>query len=240
MKKKIVGLITMMLLITPVLLVTADENNNIIVNHPPDAPIIVSGQEIGVAKEEYEYTVSAFDRDRDDVSFNIDWDGEVKDTNILDIDEEETWLGPYKSDEQVTFNHVWSKKGKYTITIKAKDSHGFVSKETKFDVSISKNKIADMPTSKGGADKGIILVEGAQVEDIPRELYIGSLKEVDLQLNNVSIFIVVPLPIFFSGTYLELTDNIHLTMDSFWGMTDSTYEENAMITGFGRNIEWEW
>ena len=238
MKKKIIGLITMMLLITPVLLVTADENNDMIVNHPPDAPVIVSGQEIGVAKEKYEYTISAFDRDGDDVSFNIDWDG--KDINILDIDEEETWLGPYKSGEQVTFNHVWSKKGEYTITIKARDSHGFTSKETKFQVSISKNKIVDIPTSKGGADKGIIVVEGALVEGIPGELYVGSLREVDFQLNDVNVFLVAPLPFFFGATFLEFTDNIHLTMDSFWGMTDSTYEENAMIVGFARNIEWEW
>ena len=240
MKKKIIGLISMMLLITPVLMVTADENNNMIVNHPPDAPVIVSGQEIGVAKEEYEYTIYAFDRDRDDVSFNINWDEEEKDTNILDIDEDEAWLGPYKSGEQVTFNHVWSKKGEYTVTIKAKDSHGFTSKETKFKVSISKNKIVDITTHKGGADKGIILVEGAQVEGIPGELYIGSLREVDFQLNDVNIFLVTSLPFFFGTTFLEFTDNIHLTIDSFWGMTDSTYEENAMIVGFGRNIEWEW
>lgn len=145
MNKKIISLIITTLVFLPVLLVTADENNNLIVNHPPDPPVIISGQEIGVAKEKYQYTISAFDRDGDDVYYHIDWNGKTKDIYALDVSEDEVWFGPYKSGKEITFDHTWTKKGEYTIVVTAKDNHGFLSKDTNYQVSISKNKIVNIP-----------------------------------------------------------------------------------------------
>ena len=65
-------------------------------------------------------------------------------------------------------------------------------------------------TSKGGARKGIIVVDHTEVEGAPDEFYVGSLRDVDFQLNNVSLFVVMPVPFFILSTILETTDNIHL------------------------------
>jgi hypothetical protein len=95
-------------------------------------------------------------------------------------------------------------------------------------------------TSKGGARKGIIVVDHTEVEGAPDEFYVGSLKDVDFQLNNVALFVVMPIPFFILSTVLETTDNIHLQIDYFWGVTDPTFENYTMIVGYFRNAEWEW
>jgi len=43
----------------------------------------------------------------------VDW-GDGSDTG---------WIGPYDSGEQVIQSHQWSKKGSYTIQVKARDSY---------------------------------------------------------------------------------------------------------------------
>ena len=106
-------------------------------------------------------------------------------------------------------------------------------------LDVKNDKIAE-PVSKGGARSGIIVVDHAEVEGAPEEFYVGSLKEVDFQLNNVTLFVVMPIPFFILSTVLETTDNIHLQIDYFWGITDPTFENNTMIIGYFRNAEWEW
>ena len=106
-------------------------------------------------------------------------------------------------------------------------------------IDVENDKITK-PVSKGGAKKGFIVVDQAEVEGAPEEFYVGSLKDVDFQLNNVSFFAVMPIPFFILSTVLETTNNIHLQMEYFWGVTDPTFENYTMIAGFFRNAEWEW
>ena len=107
-------------------------------------------------------------------------------------------------------------------------------------IDVENDKIPK-PVSKGVAKKGIIVVELTEIEGAPEEFYVGSLKDVDFQLNNVSLFVVLPLPFLILPTVLENTDNIHLKIENFWGITDpATPIESSMIWGYFRNAEWEW
>jgi len=79
-------------------------------NQPPEIPII-DGAENGEKGKSYSYTLSVEDPDDDEVYLLIDWgDGN-----------EEGWIGPYNSEEEITLSHSWEKKGTYTIKAKAKD-----------------------------------------------------------------------------------------------------------------------
>jgi len=104
---------------------------------------------------------------------------------------------------------------------------------------VQKDKIFK-PASKGAAKSGIIIVDHTEVKGAPEEYYIGSLKDADFQLINATLFIVMPIPFFILSTILETTDNIHLQIESFWGITDPTFENYTMIVGYFRNAEWEW
>ena len=106
-------------------------------------------------------------------------------------------------------------------------------------IDLENDKITK-PVSKGGAKKGIIVVDHTEVEGAPEEFYVGSLKDVDFQLNNAALFVVMPIPFFILMTMLENTDSIHLQIEYFWGITDPTLENSTMIWGYFRNAEWEW
>ena len=108
-------------------------------------------------------------------------------------------------------------------------------------IDVENDKIAE-PTSKskGGARSGIIVVDHTEVEGAPEEFYVGSLNDVDFQLNNVAFFAVMPIPFIILSTVLETTNNIHLQIEYFWGVTDPTFENYTMIAGYFRNAEWEW
>jgi pyrrolidone-carboxylate peptidase len=80
------------------------------INIPPNTPII-TGPKNGTTGEEYEYKCRAGDADVDDIYYFIDWgDG----TNS-------GWIGSFYAGEEITEKHVWSEKGSYSITVKAKD-----------------------------------------------------------------------------------------------------------------------
>jgi len=102
------------------------------------------------------------------------------------------------------------------------------------------NDMITKPLSTGVAKKGFIVVDHAEVEGTPEEFYVGSLKDVDFQLNNAALFVVMPIPFFILMTMLENTDSIHLQIEYFWGITDPTLENSTMIWGYFRNAEWEW
>jgi len=81
-------------------------------NNPPAAPTI-NGPSKGKAGEEYEYTFVTTDPEGHDVYYWIEWgDGIV---------EEDDWIGPYASGEEVTRVHTWDEDGTYMIRTKAKD-----------------------------------------------------------------------------------------------------------------------
>jgi hypothetical protein len=79
-------------------------------NQDPEAPDI-NGEENGKSGDLYDYTFSAKDPEGGEIYLWINWgDGN-----------EEEWLGPYDSEEEVTLSHSWEEEGKYTIKAKAKD-----------------------------------------------------------------------------------------------------------------------
>jgi hypothetical protein len=78
----------------------------------PGTPV-VEGTLNGKIGVEYPYTIMSTDPEEHVLIYFIDWgDG----TNS-------GWIGPYDSGEQVIQNHSWTKKGSYTIKVKAQDSY---------------------------------------------------------------------------------------------------------------------
>lgn len=110
-------------------------NNNLTIqtiiyeNIPPEKPV-VNGPTDGKIDEVYEYTFSSTDPNNDDIYFYIDWgDGEL-----------EEWIGLYKSGEELTLNHTWTQKGRYTIKVKAKDTYSAESEWETLSISMQKSK----------------------------------------------------------------------------------------------------
>ena len=77
---------------------------------PPATPSI-QGQTKGKPGVAYSYTVVAQDPEADEVLYFVDW-GDTTNSS---------WVGPYSSDENVTLSHTFTKKGTYTIKVKARD-----------------------------------------------------------------------------------------------------------------------
>ncbi len=94
--------------------IASDETSAVIkedINYPPDTPVI-EGPSNGIIGEEYTYCISnIIDPNGDNIFVFWDWgDGTNSD-----------WLGPFASGEKVCENHIWNKKGDYTIKAKLKD-----------------------------------------------------------------------------------------------------------------------
>ncbi len=102
------------------------------VNRPPDPPTINGTTSVKVNKPT-DYILSTTDPESDNVSYWIEWSE----------DSVTEWDGPYKSGEDVTFTHTWSKKGTYTIKAKAKDTYGDESEVTELQVTVPRNKVLD-------------------------------------------------------------------------------------------------
>jgi len=98
-------------------------------NYPPSIPEIM-GPSLGKIRQVYEYTFVTTDIDGDNVYYYIDWGNE----------DNEEWIGPYGSGEQVTIKHTWKKQGTYIIRVKAKDNFDAESDWTTLEVSMPKNK----------------------------------------------------------------------------------------------------
>jgi hypothetical protein len=79
-------------------------------NNPPEIPMIMGPTE-GSAGIAYEYLISSWDPDGDDISYWVEW-GDGTHTG---------WIGPYPSGEHAAANHTWAERGSYSITAKAKD-----------------------------------------------------------------------------------------------------------------------
>jgi len=77
---------------------------------PPTTPLI-QGQTEGKPGVAYSYMVVSQDSETDEVLYFVDW-GDTTNSG---------WVGPYPSNENVTLSHTFTKKGTYTIRVKAKD-----------------------------------------------------------------------------------------------------------------------
>ena len=112
----------------------ADMSGNVyafgVKNEIPTAPTI-TGPPNGKPGKSYSYSFTSFDADGDDIYYFIYWDDGT----------EEPWNGPHPSGTPLTLSHTWDEKGIYNITAKAKDSLGYESDWTVFQVKMPKNKI---------------------------------------------------------------------------------------------------
>jgi len=100
------------------------------INNPPDIPTI-DGVTSGRAGIQYEYSLFSLDSDGDNVYYCINWSDGT----------EEMIIGPYESGIEVTANHTWNNRGKYTVKVKAIDTHNTESDWATLEVSMPKNKI---------------------------------------------------------------------------------------------------
>jgi hypothetical protein len=82
-------------------------------NNPPNKPLRPSGIFIGRTDKEYNLKTSSTDIDGDAIYYRWDFgDGTYSD-----------WVGPYNSQEEIIISHAWSRIGKYSIKVKARDEH---------------------------------------------------------------------------------------------------------------------
>lgn len=89
--------------------ITGDEE----INHPPLTPSQPIGPTTGKKDQSLSFTVSTTDPDGDQIYYWIEWgDG----TNS-------GWNGPHASGFALTLSHTYTSKGKFQITVKAKDTH---------------------------------------------------------------------------------------------------------------------
>ena len=107
---------------------------------PPKAPII-SGPDIGVINQEYNFTINTTDPNGDDVSYYIEWGDNTS----------SGWIGPYASGEEIIVNHTWSESGIYEIKAKAKDFFDLTSKwSDSLFIDIIKGPELEIDSIKGG------------------------------------------------------------------------------------------
>lgn len=100
-------------------------------NNPPNKPSKPSGSKKGKAGDEYTYQTSTVDPDGDQIFYKWDW-GDGTDSG---------WLGPFDSGETVSASHIWEYKDDYTISVKARDTHGDESPwSDPLSISMPKNK----------------------------------------------------------------------------------------------------
>jgi len=97
-------------------------------NDPPGKPTI-NGPITGNPGKTYDYTLTAYDTDGDDIRFQIDWgDTETETTTYI------------TSGTYTTVSHTWTTAGTYTITAKAQDTKGATGPEETLSITIKKSK----------------------------------------------------------------------------------------------------
>jgi len=77
----------------------------------PDRPQGTLTGKIGI---QYNFTSSTTDPQDNQVYYLFDWGD----------DSNSGWLGPYTSGDVVTASHIWSKRGSFSVKVKARDIHG--------------------------------------------------------------------------------------------------------------------
>jgi hypothetical protein len=88
--------------------------NFTVANHPPLTPGKPSGPAQGKPGVTYKYTAVTTDNESDQISYQFDWgDGSTS-----------QWIGPYSSGVVTNASHTWTKKGHFSVKVKAKDIHG--------------------------------------------------------------------------------------------------------------------
>jgi len=99
------------------------------INKVPSKPTI-NGPNSGKPGKKYEYKVTATDPEVYSLYYYVDW-GDTTNSG---------WVGPYTSGTQITLNHTWSKKGTYTIKVRAQDTRQALSEWSTLEVKMPKNR----------------------------------------------------------------------------------------------------
>jgi hypothetical protein len=101
------------------------------INNPPNTPMI-NGPKSGKTNTEYNFTFKSTDPDDDDIlEYVIDWGDESGEVTIS---------GPFPSGKEVNSSHSWSTQETFTIKAKAKDSYGYESNWTDFEIKIPRRR----------------------------------------------------------------------------------------------------
>jgi len=98
-------------------------------NQAPEIPD-VNGPPQGSPGTEYECSIKTIDPEGQTLQYYIEWGDE----SIT------VWFGPYNSGEEVTVQHIYEKKGTYTIKVKARDELNAESGWGTLDVKIPREK----------------------------------------------------------------------------------------------------
>jgi PKD repeat protein len=106
-------------------------------NSAPNPPTI-SGETEGKNGTTYNYTFTSLDPEGDDVYYYIFWGA----FNW------EGWYGPYTSDEEVIYSHMWPQNETYIIHAKSKDKYGAESDWTTLEVKMERGKFKDISSIK--------------------------------------------------------------------------------------------
>ena len=122
-----IGVYTIQLNVTDINGKTSMKTKNITVidNDPPDEPT-VTGPILGRAGVNYTYSCKATDPDGNNIYYMIDW-GDITGSATL---------GPYDSGYEAQTIHSWKIAGRYTIQVKATDTHNTQSETTTMTVRI--------------------------------------------------------------------------------------------------------
>jgi hypothetical protein len=98
------------------------------VNPPPSDPII-NGPSSGGTDKSYDFTFVSTDPDDQRIRYHIEWDdGDITETGLFD------------SGEEITLNHTWTDKDKFTIRAKAIDEYGAASDFSDHEINIPRNR----------------------------------------------------------------------------------------------------
>jgi hypothetical protein len=108
----------------PLIEIRFDDVNFSIWNTFPDAPSI-TGETHGRIRTLYDYTITTYDQDQDNLTYEIIWGDNTTQTT-----------GSYHSGEQAIISHIWGIQGTYNISVRATDEHGAKSNWTTLPVTM--------------------------------------------------------------------------------------------------------
>jgi hypothetical protein len=109
---------------------TLAEISELTTQQSPNKPSKPTGETNGKYEEEYTYSTITTDPQSDKILYFFDW-GDGTDSG---------WVGPFDSGTSGEASHTWTKKGSYSIKVKAKDTDGHES-EWSDPLSVSMPKI---------------------------------------------------------------------------------------------------
>jgi hypothetical protein len=88
------------------------QSTNYTVPGAPNIPSKPEGINKGKPGTSFEYSTSTIDNENDDIYYLFDWDDGSN----------SGWLGPFPSGFTINASHIWSNRGSYSVSVKAKDN----------------------------------------------------------------------------------------------------------------------